>query len=291
MVSPRHPRSRWVTAAAAAALLVASACAAKQELVKVEFLADTRSVAPGQSFAVGALFHIQDGWHIYWRNPGDAGLATALDLDLPAGFEAGPIQWPLPETFHQGGGILGYGYQHTVLLWRMVRAPKALREGTAATISLEASWLACKSTCIPGEVTGKLTLPLGNGAAPANRELFASWRRRLPATGPAPFHQHVHGGIPKGGTSGQFRIHLHWDKAPTGVEWLPAPDEGLLLEDVAVRTTDKETAIAFTASLIDNAKVETLQSLMVYTSKEGRRTGVSVSVRLRAVAEEHHHAH
>ena len=31
------------------------------------------AVVPGEAFDVGVLFEMEPGWHVYWRDPGDAG--------------------------------------------------------------------------------------------------------------------------------------------------------------------------------------------------------------------------
>ena len=43
-----------------------------------ELVAQTRSVAPGQTVHVALRQKIDKGWHTYWRNPGDSGGATTL---------------------------------------------------------------------------------------------------------------------------------------------------------------------------------------------------------------------
>src|SRR6185436_1732327 len=36
------------------------------------------------------------GWHGYWLNPGDAGLPMDVKWELPKGFAAGPLRYPVP---------------------------------------------------------------------------------------------------------------------------------------------------------------------------------------------------
>ena len=72
--------------------------ASPAQAVQAQILADVSTVSPGVPFHVGVLFKVADGWHIYWKNPGDAGLATAVQWQLPDGFSAGPLRWPQPKT-------------------------------------------------------------------------------------------------------------------------------------------------------------------------------------------------
>jgi thiol:disulfide interchange protein DsbD len=47
--------------------------------VKARVVSEVQSIAPGQVFWVALELDIKDGWHTYWRNPGDSGEATKLD--------------------------------------------------------------------------------------------------------------------------------------------------------------------------------------------------------------------
>src|SRR4051794_15776316 len=100
---------------AANAVAVASPPPPK-DLVKAELRADVKTVRPGERFTVGVLLKIKPGWHVYWLNPGDSGLPTRVKFNLPEGFTAGPLKYPLPVRFDQAGGILGYGYHDEVML-------------------------------------------------------------------------------------------------------------------------------------------------------------------------------
>src|ERR1017187_1817495 len=67
--------------------------------VKAHLVSEASAIAPGQSFWVALEFNIRDGWHTYWRNPGDSGQATSLKWRLPPGFTAGDIVWTTPHRF------------------------------------------------------------------------------------------------------------------------------------------------------------------------------------------------
>jgi DsbC/DsbD-like thiol-disulfide interchange protein len=52
-------------------------------LVTATLISDISSTQPGQKFRIGVLYRIESGWHIYWKNPGDAGIPTKITLRLP----------------------------------------------------------------------------------------------------------------------------------------------------------------------------------------------------------------
>src|SRR5271167_1414229 len=64
--------------------------------VNVTMVADTSAVEAGKSFRVAIVVTPEAGWHVYWKNPGDAGLPTKVKWTLPEGFAAGPLMYPIP---------------------------------------------------------------------------------------------------------------------------------------------------------------------------------------------------
>jgi thiol:disulfide interchange protein/DsbC/DsbD-like thiol-disulfide interchange protein len=151
--------------------------------VKARLVSETSAIAPGQSFWVALEFDIRDGWHTYWRNPGDSGQATKLTWQLPQGFTAGDIVWTTPHRF-EIPPLVNYGYaKHAVHLVN-VTAPKDLPVGTPVVLSAKASWLVCSDVCIPEEASLQLKLPVGaqpGAADPADAALFAAARGELPS--------------------------------------------------------------------------------------------------------------
>lgn len=153
-------------------------------LVTTQLIADVEMVAPGKPFNVGVLFTIADGWHIYWHNPGDSGLATQVKFGMPEGTVVGPLRWPTPDKFEMPGDIVGYGYSGTVLLMAEVTPPETLPPGEMFPMTAELSWLACKDKCVMERGRSELSVLIGNDALPANRDLFAKWMERTPPTAP-----------------------------------------------------------------------------------------------------------
>src|SRR5580692_5454560 len=127
--------------------------------VKAQLVSEASAIAPGQSFWVALEFSIRDGWHTYWRNPGDSGQATTLNWSLAPGFTAGEILWPAPHRFELPP-LVNYGYaKHAVHLVN-ITAPQDLRAGGPIVLSAKASWLVCSDVCIPEDADLQLKLPV-----------------------------------------------------------------------------------------------------------------------------------
>ena len=82
----------WLTAGPAVALESPPATSNRDT---VTLVSDTDAVAAGTPFRVGLHLHMAPGWHTYWRNPGDAGVAPELGLCCRRE-ASGPIAWPTP---------------------------------------------------------------------------------------------------------------------------------------------------------------------------------------------------
>ena len=141
----------WI---AGAAVLAGSVFGVHAEGVRtqsaiVEPVADVRAFAPGIPFRVGVRIRLDPGWHTYWINPGEAGMATSVKWVLPDGFTAGPLQWPFPRRF-VSDGIVGFGYEGEVVLFAEIMPPRDWPGGQPAELKAEVDLLLCKEICVPG---------------------------------------------------------------------------------------------------------------------------------------------
>ncbi len=155
--------------------------------VESRLVSETSSIGPGQSIWVGLEFNIREGWHTYWRNPGDSGQATSLTWDLPPGFTAGEIVWPTPHRFELPP-LVNYGYAKHVVHLIEIHAPKDLPAGSSVTLAAKASYLVCADVCIPEDTNLTLKLPVSatpGAADPADAALFSAARSELPHDQPA----------------------------------------------------------------------------------------------------------
>ena len=140
------------------------------EQVRAELLAwAPEGIEAGKPVWLGLQLAHQPEWHTYWKNPGDSGLPTVLEWQLPAGVTAGEIAWPTPKKIPLGT-LANYGYEGTVLL----PVPLTVASGFNAQqldIKLKAVWLVCRKECIPQEGEFNLSLP-AKGSTAANGPLF-----------------------------------------------------------------------------------------------------------------------
>src|SRR5579872_5357284 len=137
----------------------ASISAASLPHVKVELVAENQWMAPGSRAFVGFHFQFEKGWHIYWINPGDSGEPPRVQWHLPAGLNAGEIQWPAPQRLGSAT-IVDFGYEDAMTLLVPITASRSLRTDQPAHFVADLKVLVCKEICIPGSTQVSLTLPV-----------------------------------------------------------------------------------------------------------------------------------
>jgi len=188
----------------AAFTLPGQATPVQTEHVEAELIAENLSLAAGGDNWLALRIAPEDGWHVYWRNPGDSGLATTLAWTLPAGISAGDLQWPYPHRSALGD-IVNYGYGKETLLLVPLTVPANWSGGASVNLQAKAKWLVCKDICIPGSADLSLTLPVTSPGTPQQadprwRDAFSSTRAQLPQPAPADWKVQfaTHGGAGEG---------------------------------------------------------------------------------------------
>ena len=166
-----------------AAVQGASGPSVSEPHVVVRMIADVDTVAPGQTFRLGVHYRTDEHWHIYWKNPGDTGITTSIDWQIPEGFTVGALQWPTPKRFTMFE-LMNYVHEGDVVLFAAVTAPDNLTSDTELKFAARTDWLICEDVCIPGSADLTLTLNTGAESKPAETdiaELFQQAVAQLPA--------------------------------------------------------------------------------------------------------------
>jgi thiol:disulfide interchange protein DsbD len=268
--------------AAGMAACVGNAVGAETGQVRARIVTDARRLDPGGQLTLGVLLEMIPGWHVYWKNPGDSGLATDVQLELPQGFVAGPMRWPLPIEFSQPGDLVGYGYEGSVLLASEVTVPDRL-PAKPLTVKASVSWLACKDECVLGSAELEETLPLDGGAVAQTAAAITGWRANLPEAEPnggLPFELSTTGGLDPEARVGELSLWLRWPSAPSGVEWFPEPGARLRVSNPKVQTRGSLSRIDVELTRVGSGAdaAEYLPSLVVFNDESGARRGVEINV-------------
>lgn len=163
-------------------LILLGTQAHSQSHVSGQLISEVTSIQPGKSFWLALRVKMDERWHIYWRNPGDTGLETALAWQLPDGLTAGEAQYPYPERIAEPPMVI-YGYHGEIYLLTEIRVAENAPAQGKVLISAKVNWLECAEVCIPGETEVQIELPLNNEISLADErwlQTFADARAKLP---------------------------------------------------------------------------------------------------------------
>ncbi len=216
--------------------------------VRAELLAHApEGLGPGKPMWLGLRLRHAPDWHTYWKNPGDSGLPTELNWDLPAGMEAGAVAWPVPRRIRVGN-LANYGYDGEVLLAVPLQMAQPLPRAPAGMgtvrVALHATWLACRVECIPEEARLVLDMPI-QGTTAMHAAAFTQAQMEQPASLRAAsiarvqgerLHLSVHG-LPEGLRGQQLDVFAETPavlipSAQSGKDWTQAWDGAVWTADL-----------------------------------------------------------
>lgn len=129
------------------------------------------------SFAGDAALEIrlEDGWHTYWRFPGEAGIPTAADFGASSGLASARLRFPVPERYSDP-------YATSIVYHDRIVLPIDLEPAageTAPVLRAQVSFGVCREICMPGEA--QLELPLAEGGPNFSaRQAISAARAALP---------------------------------------------------------------------------------------------------------------
>ena len=165
---------------AAGTVLGAPSTARANPHAEVSLLSETDQPRPGSTFLVGIRIVPVPGWHSYWSNPGDSGIAPTIKWEATPGVRFGPLLHPAP-TLLKVAGIASYVHSGEHILLARMRADPTLKRGTLLPIGAQLIWATCsESLCVPERTALSLNLKVGDGIANASAIGLRLAVKRLP---------------------------------------------------------------------------------------------------------------
>ncbi len=134
----------------------------KAQHLTVELVSLAPSIAPGGKLNVGLVFTLEEHWHVYWINAGDAGEPPKITWTLPEGITDGSMQFPIPSQL-PNGPLMDFGYEDEVAFPVQLTASPNLKPGPVHIDAL-VDWIVCERVCIPGKAHLDLNLTVDSAA-------------------------------------------------------------------------------------------------------------------------------
>jgi thiol:disulfide interchange protein DsbD len=284
----RLPRALAVFTLALAAMafaVPAFASAVVTKNVEASLFSNAGAIHPDQKFHMVLHLKLQPGWHTYWKNPGDSGLAPDLKWTLPRGFSVGETQFLAPERL-QTGDLVDYGYSNHAWYLATVTAPHVLGAHATSILSLKARWLVCKDVCIPESGEFSLSLPSATqpGNVPSNEvDVVAHITEKLPVSLADPMYFSV--------ADGKVNLSVPLDGIAThdikNVEFFP-DKEGFITAS-AKQTFDTEADRANLTLVRSHGKLpDNMHGLVSFYLENGERKDFEADLRFSAFGMNYH---
>jgi DsbC/DsbD-like thiol-disulfide interchange protein len=147
---------------------------------RVEILAGDAFSAT-QPMLFGVRMTMREGWHTYWRKPGDSGIAPHFDWSASENVAEVKLLWPTPERFDVEGDMT-VGYEREVIWPVLVRAADPEKP---VTLDMKMSYGVCSDICVPGEAHQAYKLLPDSAATPAafaaDSDLIRAYLSRVPS--------------------------------------------------------------------------------------------------------------
>jgi len=153
---PKAPEVDFSTLPASAAARPPSPDKKKEHPVLARLLLENQQIVAGETARIGVHLEQAEGWHTYWKSPGDVGQPTEITWTTPTGVQIPEQTHAIPQRFEQEKEV-SFGYDDEVLHIATFDVPAELAVGTHP-FKAKVHWLVCLTSCIPGDV--ELTLPV-----------------------------------------------------------------------------------------------------------------------------------
>ena len=155
----------WAKKGLAAATLLAAALSApahaqvtaKSDHAEGTLVFERSAATPGDTFLGALKLDLADGWHVYWKNPGDSGLPPAATWTPSPGVTFGDFRFPAPHAIPLAT-LMNYGYEHQLVLPFQIDIAADAQPGSEVTIGGKIEYLICADICIPEDIELSTTL-------------------------------------------------------------------------------------------------------------------------------------
>lgn len=237
-------------------------------------ITDTDTTDGKAPLHVALRLKLQDGWHTYWRNPGDAGEAPDVNVTAEGGTrgKASTILWPTPHRIPDAS-LMSYAYTGDVVLpMELALHPAEGQTPSPTTLKAHASWLVCENVCVPEEADLAVTLQPGPAHPSAEAPLFAAAAEATPV--PSPYAATV-------SADGTLTIKGN-DLSARSVQdaWFMPDEPGLIDQAAAQKVAVQDGGLTLHLKrLPDFASTHPLSGLLVLKDAAGSERALSLTAR------------
>lgn len=273
MVSIRLILSVFLLGAAAASGSAAAQTAVQSSYAATEIIPEKDGLVPGETAWFAVRQQVRKGWHVFWVNPGDAGLPLNLRWSLPEGFAAGDIRHPVPD-YIPVGPLASFAHEGEPVFLVPVSVPDDLAVGEEVSVEIDASWQVCEEICVPEEGKFSFSLPVVEAARSDARraQLFSEARAKLPT----PYE----GGAVFNRAGGAYVLEIADATGLTDKDVFFFPETEGLITPAGKQIVSRDgemLSVSMTPGYVEEYAEDKLFGVLTFTDESGAREGVEIS--------------
>lgn len=150
---------------------------------RVRLVTPYREMPASGEILLGLEFETEPGWHVYWKNSGDAGYPPAVSFEPTPQVSGAELLWPAPHRYELPGDLVAFGYEGQVIYPLRAQIDAAGMDGI--TLAADLDYLVCEVDCVPYSyrltVDQLLAAPGGEAVPdPNHAPRIATWEERVP---------------------------------------------------------------------------------------------------------------
>ena len=147
--------------------------------VRARLLVDTQDAQAFPALTGALHIDLAEGWHTYWREPGDAGLPPVFDWARSHNVESVTLHWPAPKQKEENG-FNTQAYEHEVVFPLDIILEDGAQDGV---LNLNTRIMVCKDICIPQALTISLALKAEGEQDSGFAQFIDKAQAKIPAGG------------------------------------------------------------------------------------------------------------
>lgn len=149
------------------------------ELIDIKIISEYRNLNYGNN-KIGVLIAIKKDWHIYWKNPGDAGLPTEIIWKIPENIQISKPKMPTPKKF-SFSDMASYGFDNETMFIYDLFIPKDYAKNDL-NLEIDLNGLICKEKCLPVNEKSAALFKIGNDKSLSKfSKYFDKYEKKIPA--------------------------------------------------------------------------------------------------------------
>lgn len=242
------------------------------------FAAGPQNDTPESVLTAGVQIKLEQGWHTYWRSPGDAGIPPSFDWSNSTNVKKVEILYPAPHRYKDpfGDSVV---YENEVIFPVLV-TPKD--KSRPVTLNAKLGYGVCKDICKPGEKELSLTLSKKTKPELSDTARLSEHLNRVPekmsantakaesAAKPMPKIKAVKAQLT--GDNPSLKIDVHYPKGAENRDLFVEAEPGIYISMAKPSAEPEGNLQRYKVSLVDTDEPESLRGktiILTATSSKG----------------------